>query len=340
MKDSINLIVSNCTEQINKCNSLNELHNIKVCYLGKSGELTLVLRSIKDASETEKPLIGKYVNEARNTLEQAFELKKQQLTSIEMQKKLDTQRIDITINKESAVLGTFHPITIINNEIIDIFIGLGFTVFDGVEIETDYYNFQALNIPKDHPARDMQDTFYITDSILLRTHTSPSQIRYLENNKPPLKMLCPGKVYRSDEDATHTPIFHQIEGLVVDTNVTLRDLKGVLEEFAKKLFNTSTKIRLRPSYFPFTEPSVEVDLTCFSCNGKGCRLCKGTGWLEVLGAGMVNPYVLDNMNIDSKKFRGFAFGLGIERIAMIKYGIPDIRLLYENDIRFLKQFKG
>lgn len=339
MKEEINLIVNNCIHLINECNSLNDLHNIKVKYLGKSGELTLLLRSVKDVSDKDKPLLGKLVNEARNSLEQSFDERKDILNKQEMQMKLSTQRIDISINKVSSYIGTLHPITLVSNEIIEIFSGLGFTVIDGVEIESDYYNFQALNIPKDHPARDMQDTFYITDSILLRTHTSPGQVRYMENHKPPLKMLCPGKVYRSDEDATHTPIFHQIEGLVVDKNVTVCDLKGVLEEFAKRLFNTSTKIRLRPSYFPFTEPSMEVDLSCSSCNGKGCKLCKGTGWLEVLGAGMVHPSVLSNVGIDSTVYNGFAFGVGIERIAMIKYGIPDIRLLYENDVRFLKQFK-
>lgn len=339
MKEEINLIVNNCIHLINECNSLNELHNIKVKYLGKSGELTLLLRSVKDVSDKDKPLLGKLVNEARNSLEQSFDERKDILNKQEMQMKLSTQRIDISINKVSSYIGTLHPITLVSNEIIEIFSGLGFTVIDGVEIESDYYNFQALNIPKDHPARDMQDTFYITDSILLRTHTSPGQVRYMERHKPPLKMLCPGKVYRSDEDATHTPIFHQIEGLVVDKNVTVCDLKGVLEEFAKRLFNTSTKIRLRPSYFPFTEPSMEVDLSCSSCSGKGCKLCKGTGWLEVLGAGMVHPSVLSNVGIDSSVYNGFAFGVGIERIAMIKYGIPDIRLLYENDVRFLKQFK-
>ncbi|MGN1066819.1 MAG: phenylalanine--tRNA ligase subunit alpha, partial [Candidatus Fimimonas sp.] len=234
--------------------------------------------------------------------------------------------------------GALHPVTLIVNRISELLIPMGFEVVSGPEIESDYYNFQAVNIPADHPARDMQDTFYITDSILLRTQTSPMQARLMERKKPPIKMICPGKVFRSDSDASHSPVFHQMEGLVVDENITLCDLKGILEYLAQNLFGKDTKVRFRPSYFPFTEPSVEVDLTCSNCGGKGCSLCKGTGWIEVLGAGMVNPVVLENCGIDSKKYTGYAFGWGLERVAMIKYGIPDIRLFYENDKRFLEQF--
>ncbi|MBR2372475.1 MAG: phenylalanine--tRNA ligase subunit alpha, partial [Clostridia bacterium] len=249
---------------------------------------------------------------------------------------------DITLPHEAVYFeerGHLHPVNLVANEIMDIFKGLGFEVLEGPEIETDYYCFEALNIPKNHPARDAQDTFYIAEDIVLRTHTSPNQVRVMEKKQPPIKMLCPGKVYRSDDDASHSPMFHQIEGLVVDKNVTLCDLMGTLEAFAQALFNEKTKARFRPSFFPFTEPSVEVDLTCSSCGGKGCKLCKGTGWIEVLGAGMVNPKVLENCGIDSSKYTGYAFGMGLERIAMIKYGIPNIKLFFENDVRFLKQFR-
>ena len=245
--------------------------------------------------------------------------------------------MDVSLNTQQP-WGALHPVTLVENEMMNLLVSMGFEVLSGPELETDYYNFQALNIPADHPARDMQDTFYITDNILLRTQTSAMQARLMEHKQPPIKMICPGKVFRSDSDASHSPVFHQIEGLVVDENITLCDLKGTLEYLASHFFGPDTKVRFRPSFFPFTEPSVEVDLTCSNCGGKGCSLCKGTGWIEVLGAGMVHPYVLENCGIDSKKYTGYAFGWGVERIAMIKYGIPDIRLFYENDQRFLKQF--
>ncbi len=326
-----------CMEELQKCTSLASLQDLKVRFLGKTGELTTLLKSIKDLPPEERPTFGAKVNELRNKLEQAFAQKHAQLKDEEMQRKLQSERVDVSLNTMQP-WGALHPITLVENTICDMLIAMGFEVLAGPEIETDYYNFQALNIPDDHPARDMQDTFYITDSILLRTQTSPMQARHMENKKPPIKMICPGKVFRSDSDASHSPVFHQIEGLVVDENITLCDLKGTLEYLAANLFGPQTQVRFRPSYFPFTEPSVEVDLTCSNCGGKGCSLCKGTGWIEVLGAGMVNPVVLENCGIDSKKYTGYAFGLGVERIAMIKYGIPDIRLFYENDKRFLKQF--
>lgn len=340
MKEKIKALIDNCLNQLNNVKILSDLKELKVKFLGKSGELTSILRGMKDVAPADRPLVGSYVNEARNTLESKFDEVEEALNSAELSERLQKESVDITLRKSENKWGTLHPITLMQNEIIDLFASLGFTTLEGPEIETDYYNFQALNVPADHPARDMQDTFYITDSILLRTQTSPNQARCMETTKPPIKMLCPGKVYRSDSDASHSPIFHQIEGLVVDERITMRDLLGTLEYMAKNIFDSSTKVRFRPSFFPFTEPSVEVDLSCTNCGGKGCNLCKGTGWIEVLGAGMVHPWVLDNCNIDSTKYSGFAFGFGVERMAMIKYGISDIRLFYENDVRFLKQFKG
>ncbi len=335
--DKILQMQTTCLDQLNQCSSLAQLQELKVRFLGKTGELTTLLKSIKDLPAEERPTFGAKVNELRNKLESAFADKSAQLKAEEMARRLSDEKVDISLNTMQP-WGALHPITLVQNTICDMLIAMGFEVLAGPEIETDYYNFQALNIPADHPARDMQDTFYITDSILLRTQTSPMQARHMENKKPPIKMICPGKVFRSDSDASHSPVFHQIEGLVVDENITLCDLKGTLEYLASHLFGPQTQVRFRPSYFPFTEPSVEVDLTCSNCGGKGCSLCKGTGWIEVLGAGMVNPIVLENCGIDSKKYTGYAFGLGVERIAMIKYGIPDIRLFYENDKRFLKQF--
>ena len=249
-----------------------------------------------------------------------------------------SEKIDITLSNDTEI-GSVHPLTLVKNEIVDIFIGLGFSVQDGPEIETDFFNFQALGIPLDHPARDMQDSLYVSEKLLLRTQTSTMQARTMLSTKPPIRIVCPGKVYRADDDASHSPLFNQVEGLVVDKNVSLSQLKGTLEMFAQKFFGKETKVRFRPSYFPFTEPSVEVDCTCSVCGGKGCRLCKGTGWIEVLGAGVVNPVVFENCGIDPKVYSGYAFGFGVDRMAMIKYGIPDIRLLYENDVRFLKQYK-
>ncbi len=330
-------IKSSFEAEVKSCVKISEVQDMKVKYLGKSGELTALLKEIKNLPSDERPVFGAKVNELRNFIENALQEKLFKVKELEMQEKLQNEKIDVSLTSVKP-WGALHPITLVENEICNLMIAMGFEVASGPEIETDYYNFQALNIPEDHPARDMQDTFYITDNILLRTHTSPMQARLMEKKQPPIKMICPGKVFRSDSDASHSPVFHQIEGLVVDKNVTLRDLKGTLEYIASHLFGSNTKVRFRPSFFPFTEPSVEVDLTCSNCGGKGCSLCKGTGWIEVLGAGMVNPYVLENSGIDSGKYNGYAFGMGVERIAIIKYGIPDIRLFYENDKRFLKQF--
>ena len=283
--------------------------------------------------------MGKVINSAREWAEEAFAAREEELKKAELENKYASEKIDVTMPAAFSAYGTEHPISMVRRELVDIFAGMGFEIFEGPEIEKDYYNFQALNIPADHPARDMQDTFFVTEEFLLRSQTSSGQIRVMEKKAPPIKVLSPGRVYRSDSDATHSPMFHQMEGLVVDKNITLCDLKGLLDEFARKMFSSETKTRLRPSYFPFTEPSVEVDVSCCDCHGKGCRLCKGTGWIEILGAGIVNRRVLENCGIDPDMYSGLAFGMGIERIAMIKYGINDIRLLFENDVRFLKQFK-
>lgn len=335
--NKIDEIKSTFETELASCSTLSGLQDLKVKYLGKSGVLTALLKGIKDLPAEERPSFGAKVNELRNTLETELTNKSGLVKAADMQRRLNEEKVDISLTATRA-WGALHPVTLVQNEICELMIAMGFEVMSGPEIETDYYNFQALNIPYDHPARDMQDTFYLTDNILLRTQTSAMQARYMEKKKPPIKMICPGKVFRSDSDASHSPVFHQIEGLVVDKNVTLRDLKGTLEYLAAHLFGAETKVRFRPSFFPFTEPSVEVDSTCSNCGGKGCSLCKGTGWIELLGAGMVNPYVLDNCGIDSSVYNGYAFGMGLDRIAMIKYGIPDIRLLFENDVRMLKQF--
>ena len=335
--DKIEQIKTVFEGELAACSTLAAVQELKVKYLGKTGELTALLKSIKDLPAEERPSFGAKVNELRNQMEAVFAEKTETLKIAEMQRRLQEERIDISLTATKP-WGALHPVTLIENQITELMVAMGFEVLSGPEIETDYYNFQALNIPEDHPARDMQDTFYITDSILLRTQTSAMQARLMQKKKPPIKVICPGKVFRSDSDASHSPVFHQIEGLVVDKNITLCDLKGTLEYIAAHLFGANTKVRFRPSFFPFTEPSVEVDVTCSNCGGKGCSLCKGTGWIELLGAGMVNPYVLENCGIDSKKYNGFAFGIGMDRFAMIKYGIPDIRLLFENDQRFLKQF--
>lgn len=338
MKEKINQIRQIFMTEIQNCTTLEDLQNLKVKFLGKNGEFTSLMKGLKDVPFEQKPTMGAMLNSAKVEMETVWEQAKQKLTQDAIDQKLKNESIDISINKSTQKLGTLHPIQLMMNQIIEIFAGLGFSVKEGPEAETDYFNFQALNIPSDHPARDMQDTFFLGKEVLLRTHTSPNQARVMLEEKPPLKIVCPGKVYRPDSDASHSPIFHQIEGLVIDKNLTLCDLKGTLETVAQKLFGKETKVRFRPSYFPFTEPSVEVDLTCSACGGKGCSLCKGTGWIEVLGAGMVHPFVLENCGIDSKEYNGYAFGFGIERFAMIKYSIPDIRLFYENDVNFLKQF--
>ncbi|MDD3832161.1 MAG: phenylalanine--tRNA ligase subunit alpha [Clostridia bacterium] len=338
MKDRIDGLIARCRGEIATCTCVQSLTECKVKFLGKNGELTAILRGMKDLSPEDKPIIGSLVNKARDELANELTIAEQSLKQAELNSKLNNEKVDITWVKNTDKSGTLHPLTKIQNLIIDSFVPMGFEVLEGPEIETEYYNFEALNVPADHPARDMQDTFYITQNILLRTHTSPNQVRTMEAKKPPIKMLCPGRTYRADYDASHSPVFHQIEGLVIDENLTLCDLMGTLECVARKLFSADTKVRFRPSYFPFTEPSVEVDVSCCKCGGVGCSVCKGTGWVEILGAGMVHPYVLENCGIDSNKYTGFAFGLGVERMAMIKYGITDIRLFFENDKRFLKQF--
>lgn len=307
-------------------------------YFSKSGEFSKMMMLLGKVDKEERPKLGAAINKAKSDVQTKYELKAKEIEDKELNKRLENEKIDISFPGKEQKLGTLHPITLVKNEICEIFSSIGFSVAEGPEIETDYYNFQLLNVPKDHPARDMQDTFYITENFVLRTHTSPMQARVMQNQKPPIRVIVPGKVYRSDDDASHSPIFHQIEGLAIDKNISLSDLKGVLEVFASKLFSPDTKIRLRSSYFPFTEPSVEVDVSCAICHGKGCNLCKHTGWIEILGAGIVNPKVLEMSNIDSSAYSGFAFGLGIERIAMIKYQIPNIKMFYENDVKFLNQF--
>lgn len=339
MEEKIKKILSEAKIEIKKALDLNSFNQIKSIYLGKQSIISDLLKSLKDIDKEKRPEFGQKINFARIELEQLFDNKFKEIQETEIKNKLNKEKIDITLDKFYKKIGTLHPTTKVINEILDIFLSFGFSIEDGPEVELDLFNFQLLNIPKDHPARDMQDTFYIQDDLLLRTQTSPIQARVMKKQQPPIKIITPGKVYRPDDDASHSPMFQQIEGLVIDENITMCDLKGLLLEFAKKLFDKDTKIRLRPSYFPFTEPSVEVDVTCAICHGKGCRICKHTGWLEILGAGIVNPQVLDNCGIDSKKYSGLAFGLGVERIAMIKYAIPDIRLLFKNDIRFLEQYE-
>ena len=338
MQDKVNLLLENTKKEVAALQSSRELADLKVKYLGKTGEVTALLKGMKDIPSEKRAEFGKTVNVLKEQVAALFEEKATALKKEEMLKSFEKDAVDITLDGKKVSFGNLHPLNIVRNKVIDAFIGMGFEVFEGPELELDYYCFQALNIPKDHPARDMQDTFYISDNVVLRTHTSPGQVRVMEKKKPPIKILSPGRVYRADDDASHSPMFHQIEGLVVDKGITLCDLKGILDEFVQIMFDKDTKTRLRPSYFPFTEPSVEVDVTCSECHGKGCKLCKGTGWIEILGAGIVNKKVLENCGIDSDEYSGLAFGLGIERTTMIKYGVPDIRTLFENDVRFLKQF--
>lgn len=317
----------------------SDLEQIRIKYLGKKGELTAVLRGMGALSAEERPAVGQLANEVRASIEEAIAKRSSELKEKALEEQLRREKIDVTMPGNAPKVGHIHPLTKVQRELEDIFIGMGFSIVEGPEVEYDYYNFQALNIPPNHPARDTQDTFYITDNILLRSQTSPVQVRAMEKIKPPIRIISPGRVYRSDAvDATHSPLFHQLEGLVVDKGITMGDLKGMLETFAKSLFGESTRLRFRPHHFPFTEPSAEVDVSCFVCGGKGCRLCKGEGWMEILGAGMVHPFVLSNCGIDPEVYSGFAFGLGIERIAMTRYRIDDMRHLYENDVRFLEQF--
>lgn len=338
MKEKIAQIKAEALSLIEKANSTAEINEVRIKYLGRTGEITGLMKGLGSVPKEEKPAMGKLLNDVRVEIETTLEEKNTVLAAAEKAAKLKAEDIDVTLPAGASKIGTLHPLTLVKNEIIDIFLGMGFSVAEGPEIETDMFNFQLLNVPEDHPAREMQDTFYVGNDMVLRTQTSNMQARVMTTEKPPIRIICPGKVYRSDDDASHSPIFNQMEGLAVDKHLTIADLQGCLQAFAEKLFDKDTKVRLRPSYFPFTEPSVEADVTCAICHGKGCRVCKGTGWVEILGAGVVNPVVLDMCGIDSKEYSGFAFGLGIERIAMIKYGIPNIKLFYENDVRFLKQF--
>ena len=324
--------------QINAATNLDALNEVRNTVLGKKGELTLVLRGMKDVAPEDRPKVGQWVNEARDAIEATLESQLKKLEKEALKLRYESEKIDVTMPEEVLTQGSLHPITLVKNELVDIFGSMGFFVYEGTEIETDYYNFTALNTPDDHPARDMQDTFYLTPEFLLRTQTSAGQVHVMESKKPPIKVISPGKVFRSDDDATHSPMFSQMEGLVVDKGISLCDLKGMLDEFVKKIFGSDNiKTRLRPSYFPFTEPSVEVDVSCFQCGGCGCKLCKGTGWIEVLGAGVVNNKVLEGCGIDTNEYSGFAFGIGLERIAMLKYGINNIKMLFESDMRVLKQ---
>ena len=341
MQERLKELQTEALEKISQSSNLKKLNDIRVFYLGKKGPITEVLKGMGKLSAEERPKMGALANEVRDAIAAGIEEKQQQLEEAAVKEKLAAEKIDVTLPGRPIKVGNHHPLTSIVEEIEDLFIGMGYTVAEGPEVEKDYYNFEALNLPKDHPARDMQDSFYITEEILLRTQTSPVQARTMEKHKGkgPVKIICPGKVFRRDnDDATHSHQFMQIEGLVVDENIRMSDLKGTLEVFAKKLFGEEREIRLRPSFFPFTEPSVEVDVSCFKCGGKGCNICKKTGWIEILGAGMVHPNVLEMSGFDSKKYTGFAFGMGVERMAMLKYGIDDIRHFYTNDVRFLKQF--
>jgi phenylalanyl-tRNA synthetase alpha chain len=315
-----------------------ELEEIRVRYLGRQGALTSLLRSLGTLPTAERPLVGAAANEAKRELETALEQRLAASLEEERRRQREAARVDLTLPGRRPPLGSLHPLTRVHDEIVEIFVGLGFSVAEGPEIESDYFNFEALNLPKDHPARDMQDTFYLTEDRLLRTHTSPVQIRTMQAQPPPLRIIVPGKVYRRDADITHSPQFTQFEGLAVDRNISMADLKGTLELFAREMFGPRSKIRFRPSFFPFTEPSAEVDVLCFLCGGDGCRVCKQSGWLEILGCGMVHPHVLRNVGYDPEEVTGWAFGMGVERIAMLKYGVDDIRLFYENDLRFLRQF--
>ncbi|MFD1735957.1 phenylalanine--tRNA ligase subunit alpha [Bacillus salitolerans] len=329
-------------DQVEASRDLKTLNDIRVSFLGKKGPITEVLKGMGKLPAEERPIVGEVANKVREAISNAIEGKQATLEKAEVEKKLASQKIDVTLPGRPVRKGSKHPLTAIIQEIEDLFIGMGYTIAEGPEVEKDYYNFEALNLPKGHPARDMQDSFYITEETLLRTQTSPMQVRTMEKHegRGPIKIICPGKVYRRDnDDATHSHQFTQIEGLVVDENIRMSDLKGTLKVFAQKLFGEDREIRLRPSFFPFTEPSVEMDISCKICNGKGCNVCKGTGWIEILGAGMVHPNVLEMAGFDSKKYTGFAFGMGPERIAMLKYGIEDIRNFYINDRRFIEQFR-
>ncbi len=339
MKDRLKAIQDQAFAQISKAKEAGSLNDVRVSILGKKGELTTILKSMKDVAPEDRPKIGQMVNETREAIEQKLAEAKRILDEKEMELKLATETIDVTLPAKKIPAGHRHPNTIALEEIEKIFIGMGYEVVEGPEVEFDYYNFEALNIPANHPAKDEQDTFYINKDILLRTQTSSCQVHRMEEGRMPIRMIAPGRVFRSDEvDATHSPSFHQVEGMAIDKDITFADLKGTLAEFAKEMFGDDVKVKFRPHHFPFTEPSAEMDVSCFKCHGKGCRFCKGEGWIEILGCGMVHPHVLEMRGIDPDEYVGFAFGVGLERITLLKYEIDDMRLLYENDVRFLKQF--
>lgn len=339
MKERLQEIKEKALEQINSTDSLEKLNEVRVAFLGKKGELTEVLKGMKDVAPEDRPAVGQIVNDTRKNIEEVLEAAKKNLAAKLREAQLKSEVIDVTLPAKKNNVGHSHPDTLALEEVENIFVGMGYEVVEGPEVEYDYYNFEALNIPANHPAKDEQDTFYINDKIVLRTQTSSVQVHEMEKGKLPIKMISPGRVYRADEvDATHSPCFHQVEGLVIDENITFADLKGTLAEFARELFGPDTKVKFRPHHFPFTEPSAEMDVSCFKCGGKGCRFCKGEGWIEILGCGMVHPHVFEMCGIDKDKYTGFAFGVGLERVALLKYEIDDMRLLYENDTRFLKQF--
>lgn len=339
MKEKLEQIKVEALKQIEASDALEKLNDVRVNFLGKKGELTAVLKSMKDVAPEDRPKVGQLVNETREEIEKVLENARAKMERTVREAKMKTEVIDVTLPAQKNNVGHRHPSMIALEEVERIFVGMGYEVVEGPEVEKDYYNFEALNIPADHPAKDEQDTFYVTEDILLRSQTSPVQVHEMEKGKLPIRMIAPGRVFRSDEvDATHSPSFHQIEGLVIDKNITFADLKGTLAEFAKELFGEETRVKFRPHHFQFTEPSAEVDVSCFKCGGKGCRFCKGAGWIEILGCGMVHPRVLEMSGIDPEQYSGFAFGVGLERIALLKYEIDDMRLLYENDARFLKQF--
>ena len=339
MEQRIKALREKMEEQLSQIQNREQLSGFWQEFLGKKGSVAELMKGLGAVSKEDRPVMGKVINEFKTQVEQKYKESSERLERLEMEARNSREQVDITMPATKREAGNLHPITIVKNEMINVFLGMGFEVFEGPEIEDDDHNFTRLNVAKDHPARDMQDTFYVSDDVMLRTHTSPGQIRVMDMEKPPIKVLVPGRVFRSDSDATHSPMFHQMEGLVVDRGITLCDLQGMLDKFVKQIFDENVRTRLRPSYFPFTEPSVEVDVSCFECGGKGCGLCKHTGWIEVLGGGVVHQQVLRNCGIDPEVYSGIAFGIGIERIAMLKYGINNMGLLFENDLRFLKQFK-
>ena len=340
IRDELNRLDEEMEKALGSLDSLSALEALRVMMLGKKGQLTAMLRMMGQLSAEERPQMGQLINERRERFTRMLDERQQAMQKKERELRLQMERLDVTEPKPLPEIGSVHPNTLVLNEVVDCFTGMGFEVVEGPEVELDHFNFELLNIPKNHPARDAQDTFYIDDNVVLRTHTSPVQARTMTTRKPPIRIICPGRVYRADEvDATHSPVFHQIEGLVIDEGVSMGDLKATLAAFARRLYGSDIHVRFRPSFFPFTEPSAEADLTCVSCRGKGCRICKGTGWIEVLGCGMVNPHVLEMCGIDPKRYSGFAFGIGLERITMLRYGIKDMRLMYEGDLRFLRQFR-